>query len=83
MSAPNAEAVRHRFTVLPYGGTPNILVVVCDCGWVDMTDCTELGLGWDAACLYAVHMGNPDPRDIAAQKIAARTAHIDGSGVTE
>lgn len=52
---------RHSFSVLPYmTGDPmssgRILVVVCDCGWIDMTDNDDYGMGWQAATMYRDHV---------------------------
>lgn len=52
-------AVTHRFSWLPYttdeGPSKAVLVVVCDCGWADLTG-NHLGTGWDAATLYVEHV---------------------------
>lgn len=46
----------HRFNVLPYqSDRPDILVVICDCGWGDIMS-ADHGSGWDAAVQYAHHL---------------------------
>lgn len=78
-----ADVVSHRFSVLPYmsGDDPRssgrILVVVCDCGWIDMTDNEVLGMGWDAAVLYRDHMASVTAAAAAPQgeRLIGNEAH--------
>jgi hypothetical protein len=76
------EVIAHRFSVLPYmsgedkKSSGNILVVVCDCGWIDMTDNEVLGMGWDAATLYRDHIAGlrvvPEDRPAPCHSMCAR-----------
>lgn len=63
-----AESVAHRFSWLPYdhsgaAGHVGVLVVVCDCGWNDLTSSGQ-GTGIDVAAMYADHVkeGRTDAR---------------------
>lgn len=73
-------AIRHRFNVLPYDSEhPDIVVVVCDCGWGDMMT-ADHGSGWDAAVQYARHIQDAEKGTVAFARYSGDPEVLIGAG---